>query len=91
MGTVIGAHSFLKIVTSAKINPPIPHPINNIGLRVSKVKYPVPTRIKRLMAVLLTVPSIVIFSLIETVLLKVFFNLLMNVKNMKIFEKWNNF
>ena len=60
MGTVIGAHSFLNTVIIAITNPPIPQPTNKTGLTTSKVKYPVPTSSKRLIAVLFTVPSIVI-------------------------------
>ena len=62
IGTVIGAHSFLKTVTIATIKPPIPQKISIAGLILLKVKYPVPTSNNRLIAVLFTVPLIVIFS-----------------------------
>jgi hypothetical protein len=74
MGTVIGAHSFLKTVIIATIKPPIPQPISKPGLMVVKVKYPVPTNSKRLIAVLFTVPFIVIFSEILPEFEKVLFD-----------------
>jgi len=70
----MGAQCFLKTVIKATINPPIPQAINRTVFMVLNVKDPVPTSKKRLMAVLLTVPLMVIVSVMFVALLKVLFD-----------------